>query len=49
VAELFHNAIGDSKLEIIVYAGHVSNMENPEKFNQAVRKFCLELENKNVA
>jgi pimeloyl-ACP methyl ester carboxylesterase len=41
VAEQFHNAIKGSELEIISHAGHVSNLENPEQFNKAVKDFCL--------
>ena len=28
------------KLVVIKGAGHVSNLERPEQFNQAVREFC---------
>ena len=41
VAQQFHDAIPNSKLEIIFHAGHVSNMENPEQFNKVVKDFCL--------
>jgi pimeloyl-ACP methyl ester carboxylesterase len=41
VAQQFHDAIPNSKLEIISNAGHVSNMENPEQFNRVVKDFCL--------
>lgn len=41
VAHQFHDAIPNSKLEIILNAGHVSNMENPGQFNKVVRDFCL--------
>lgn len=41
VAHQFHNAIVGSRLEIILHAGHVSNMENPEQFNKVVKDFCL--------
>ena len=41
VAHQFHEAIPGSKLAIIPGAGHVSNMEQPELFNAAVRNFCL--------
>jgi pimeloyl-ACP methyl ester carboxylesterase len=41
VAQQFHDAIPNSKLEIISKAGHVSNMENPEQFNKVVKDFCL--------
>jgi pimeloyl-ACP methyl ester carboxylesterase len=39
VAEQFEQAISGSKLTIIEGAGHVSNLERPEEFNEAVRKF----------
>ena len=32
-------AIPDAKLVVIPGAGHVSNLEQPERFNQAVREF----------
>lgn len=41
VAQQFYNSISGSKLVIISRAGHVSNMENPEEFNNAVKDFCL--------
>ncbi len=41
VAQQFHEAIPNSKLEIIRNAGHVCNMENPEQFNKVVKDFCL--------
>ncbi len=41
VAHQFHDAIPNSKLEIILGAGHVSNMEKPGQFNQVVKDFCL--------
>ena len=43
VAHEFHDAIPNSKLEVILNAGHVCNMENPGQFNKAVRDFCLSL------
>jgi pimeloyl-ACP methyl ester carboxylesterase len=42
IAEQFHAAIPGSELVIIPGAGHVSNMERPDKFNAHVRRFCLE-------
>jgi pimeloyl-ACP methyl ester carboxylesterase len=42
VADEFHWAIPDSKLVVIPGAGHVSNLEEPRQFNQAVRDFCRE-------
>jgi pimeloyl-ACP methyl ester carboxylesterase len=40
VARQFEQAIPDTKLIVIPGAGHVSNLEQPERFNQAVREFC---------
>ena len=40
VAHQFEQAIPGAKLTIIEGAGHVSNLERPEEFNQAVREFC---------
>jgi pimeloyl-ACP methyl ester carboxylesterase len=40
VARQFEQAIGDTKLVVIPGAGHVSNLEQPQQFNQAVREFC---------
>jgi pimeloyl-ACP methyl ester carboxylesterase len=39
VAEQFEQAISGSKLTIIEGSGHVSNLERPEEFNEAVRGF----------
>jgi pimeloyl-ACP methyl ester carboxylesterase len=36
----FEHAIPDSTLVVIPGAGHVSNLERPERFNHAVREFC---------
>jgi pimeloyl-ACP methyl ester carboxylesterase len=41
VAREFEQAIPDAKLVVIPEAGHVSNLERPEQFNEAVREFCL--------
>jgi pimeloyl-ACP methyl ester carboxylesterase len=41
VAERFRDTIPRSELVVIPRAGHVSNMEQPEAFNAAVRRFCL--------
>lgn len=38
-SELMHETIRDSRLEIIERSAHVSNLEQPEKFNEAVVKF----------
>jgi 3-oxoadipate enol-lactonase len=43
-SELMHKEIGGSRLVIIEDAGHVSNLEQPEQFNQALTKFLRELE-----
>jgi pimeloyl-ACP methyl ester carboxylesterase len=40
VAREFEQAIPDAKLVVIPAAGHVSNLEQPEQFNDAVREFC---------
>lgn len=40
VARQFETAIPDAELVVIPGAGHVSNLEQPEEFNEAVRAFC---------
>ncbi len=40
VAHQFEQAIPDTKLVVIPGSGHVSNLEQPERFNEAVRWFC---------
>jgi pimeloyl-ACP methyl ester carboxylesterase len=40
VARQFEDAIPGAKLVVIPDAGHVSNLEAPEPFNEAVREFC---------
>jgi pimeloyl-ACP methyl ester carboxylesterase len=40
VAEAMHAAIPGSRLVVIPDAGHESNLEQPERFNAAVRAFC---------
>jgi pimeloyl-ACP methyl ester carboxylesterase len=40
VARQFEHAIPDTKLVVIPQAGHVSNLEQPEHVNRAVREFC---------
>ncbi len=40
VAEQFHDAIPDARLVVIPGAGHVSNLEQPERVNAAIRDFC---------
>ena len=38
VARQFEQAIPDTELVVIPGAGHVSNLEQPERFNAAVRE-----------
>ena len=40
VAQQFEEAIPGAELVVIPGAGHVSNLERPEAFNDAVRAFC---------
>jgi pimeloyl-ACP methyl ester carboxylesterase len=40
VAHQFEHALPDTKLVVIPGCGHVSNLEQPERFNEAVREFC---------
>jgi pimeloyl-ACP methyl ester carboxylesterase len=40
VARQFEAAIPDAMLVLIPDCGHVSNLEQPELFNRAVREFC---------
>jgi pimeloyl-ACP methyl ester carboxylesterase len=40
VAHQFQRAIAGAKLVVIPGCGHVSNLERPEQFNNAVRDFC---------
>ena len=40
VAHQFDEAIPDTQLIVIEGAGHLSNLEQPEQVNQAVREFC---------
>ena len=40
IANQFERAIPDTKLVVITGAGHLSNLEQPERFNDAVREFC---------
>lgn len=41
VGRQFEQAIPDATLVVIPGAGHLSNLEHPERFNEAVREFCL--------
>lgn len=40
VARQFQDAIPDAQLVVIPGAGHLSHLEQPERFNAAVRAFC---------
>ena len=40
VAREFERAIPETSLVVIPQAGHLSNLEQPERFNDAVRRFC---------
>jgi pimeloyl-ACP methyl ester carboxylesterase len=40
VAREFERAIPDAELVVLPGAGHLSNLERPELFNEAVREFC---------
>ena len=40
VAHQFQDSIPDAKLVIIPGAGHVSNLEAPARFDEAIREFC---------
>ena len=40
IARQFEQAIPDSELVVIPSCGHVSNLDQPERFNAAVRAFC---------
>ncbi len=42
-AELMHQQMVSSKLVVIPDAGHLPNMEQPEKYNRAVREFLKSL------
>ena len=41
VARQFEAAVPDPKLIVIEGAGHMSNLERPERVNDAIRQFCL--------
>jgi pimeloyl-ACP methyl ester carboxylesterase len=43
LSENLHRQIKNSKLEILPQAGHLSNLENPSAFNQAVKEFLNQL------
>ncbi len=40
VARQFEQAIPDAELVVIPGCGHVSNLERPDQFNEAIRAFC---------
>jgi pimeloyl-ACP methyl ester carboxylesterase len=40
VARQFEDAVPDTTLVVFPRTGHVSNLEQPERFNDAVREFC---------
>jgi pimeloyl-ACP methyl ester carboxylesterase len=40
IAKQFETAIPNAELAILPRAGHVSNMEQPDAFNDHVRRFC---------
>jgi pimeloyl-ACP methyl ester carboxylesterase len=40
VARQFQGAIPDATLVVLPEAGHVTNLEQPDRFNDAVRRFC---------
>jgi pimeloyl-ACP methyl ester carboxylesterase len=40
VAHQFANAVPHAELEVIPDAGHISNLDQPGPFNDAVRSFC---------
>jgi pimeloyl-ACP methyl ester carboxylesterase len=43
VARQLHAAIGGSRLVMLSGAGHVCNVELPERFNHEVRRFLAEV------
>jgi 3-oxoadipate enol-lactonase len=43
-AELMHQNISNSNLVVVENAGHLLNLEQPDRFNQAVRKFISSLD-----
>lgn len=43
VAYPIRDAIPGARLEVISEAGHLSNLEEPDRFNATVRKFCLSI------
>jgi pimeloyl-ACP methyl ester carboxylesterase len=43
VGQAMCDAIPNARLEVIRAAGHLSNLERPNEFNETVRNFCLSL------
>jgi pimeloyl-ACP methyl ester carboxylesterase len=43
-----HDAIAGSRLKIIENAGHLSNLERPEQFNQVLVEFMHEIADQSV-
>jgi pimeloyl-ACP methyl ester carboxylesterase len=41
IAQQLHASIPNAELAVIPNAGHVSNMQQPDAFNDHVRRFCL--------
>jgi pimeloyl-ACP methyl ester carboxylesterase len=41
VAQSIHGRIADARLEVLSGAGHMTNLERPDLFNEAVRRFAL--------
>ena len=41
VAESILDRIAGATLEVLPGAGHMSNLEQPDRFNEALRRFCL--------
>jgi pimeloyl-ACP methyl ester carboxylesterase len=41
VAQSLSERIADSRLVVLAAAGHMTNLERPDEFNEAVREFCL--------
>jgi pimeloyl-ACP methyl ester carboxylesterase len=49
VAEEMHRTIPGSRLEILAGAGHQANVETPDRFNDAIRSFLLDVEDRGAA
>ena len=45
--EMMRDGIKGARLVVIPSAGHVSNLEQPERFNAEVREFCLSVDRAN--